>query len=485
MYLTLAKVLSKHLSPLKRTKMICTIGPASDNVDILSQHLKNGMNICRINFSHDNHEIHGKKLQRIREAVAKNPLFGDCAVMLDTKGPEIRTGMLETPRVALKAGEEVVVTTDYEFKGNDKKFAISYGGLLNSVNVGSKILIADGNLSLTVTGVDQQKGEVRTRVDNDFLLGEKKNVNLPGAKIDIPTLGEKDADDIINFGVKNDVDMIALSFTRTANCVYQCKDLLGQKGSHIKIIPKIENYEGLENLEEILKASDGVMVARGDLGMELEPAKVFVAQKYITQVARSLRKPVIIATQMMESMTKNSRPTRAEITDVGNSVFDLNDCVMLSGETGNGIFPLESSNTMTEICKEGELNFDYDEYFQRMHYNAKNVSEALGIAAVRLAFSAESNVIVCISDNDLLVKYISHLRPNSFIIYPHSDRRILRSLQLYYGVVTVGVDQGDLKDKNKLIEKCLQQVADLDLMQFTRTVIIADDNTDELAIMKN
>ena len=485
MHLTLAKVLSKHVNPLKKTKMICTIGPSSDNIDIISQHLKNGMNVCRINFSHDDHEIHGKKLQRIREAFIKNPLYSDCAIMLDTKGPEIRTGLLETPKISLKTGDIITVTTDYTVKGNNQKISMSYEGLFRSVTVGSKILIADGNLSLTVLEMDPKQKELKARVENDFLLGEKKNVNLPGAKIDIPTLGEKDAHDIINFGIKNDVDMIALSFTRTANCIYQCKELLGQKGSHIKIIPKIENYEGLENLEEILKASDGVMVARGDLGMELEPAKVFVAQKYITQVARSLRKPAIIATQMLESMTKNSRPTRAEITDVGNSVFDLNDCVMLSGETGNGIFPLESSKTMTEICKEGELNFDYYEYFQKARHHAQNMIEALGIAAVKLSFSAESNVILCLSNDDALVKYLSFLRPNAFIIYPHSDKKLLKSLQLYFGVVTVNVEESDFQNKQKLIQKCIERVNDFKLMQFSKAIIVADGNNDELQIVKN
>ena len=244
--LNLSKIFAKNLNPLKRTKMICTIGPTSDKVDVLSAHLKNQMNVCRLNFSHDNHEVHSKKIDKVKEAIKMNPQNDDVAIMIDTKGPEIRTGYLQTKKIQLEAGQEIIVTTDYDIKGDSNKISVSYGDLATTVDVGSKILIADGNLSLEVKEVDRKGGEVKAVVLNDFLLGEKKNVNLPGAKITLPTITEKDEYDIVDFSSKNEVDMVALSFARSAECIRSCRALLGEKGKHIKIIPKIENQEGLE-----------------------------------------------------------------------------------------------------------------------------------------------------------------------------------------------------------------------------------------------
>ena len=483
MDLSLDKVLFEPLKPLKRTKMVCTIGPTCDDVDTLHQLLRNGMNMCRMNFSHGDHEGHKQKLTKIREALATDPSFEDCAIILDTKGAEIRTGLLEVPNVPLNAGDDVIVTTDYSFKGNNKKFAISYPDLLDSVDVGSDILIADSNLTLTVSEINKPKGELKARIGNDFVLGEKKNVSLPGVKIHLPTIGEKDVHDIVNFGVKYDVDIIALSFTKSPDCIRQCRDLLGQKGSHIRIVAKIENFDGLTNLEHIVKAADGIMIDRGDLSMAIEISKVFTAQKYITQVARAHRKPIIIATQMLESMTKNSRPTKAEITDIGNAVFDLNDCVMLSGETGNGLFPLESCKTMTQICKEAELNFNYHEYFQSQKHKAGNHVEALGLAAVQLAFSTNADAIFCFSEDDALVKYMSYLRPSTPIIYPHFNRRTIRALQPYYGVITVSVDKLDYNNNNNLVSKCLERAKALELMENGKGVIMVDSKEFRVSIL--
>jgi pyruvate kinase len=478
---------NKQLPILKKTKMVCTIGPTSDDVNVVTQLLKNGLNVCRINFSHDDHEVHYKKLLRIREAIVNTNSMGNVAIMLDTKGPEIRTGFLATPKIELKAGQSIMLTSDYSIKGNPELLALSYEHLYDSVFVNGKILIADGNLSLQVIEKDPKTRTVVAKVLNDFVLGEKKNVNLPGVKVQIPVISEKDRIDLIDFGLKHDVDMIALSFTRTANCIHMCKEVLGEKGKHIKIIPKIENQEGLENLDEILKVSDGVMIARGDLGMEMEPAKLFIAQKYITQKAREHKKPVIVATQMLESMTQNARPTRAEITDVGQAVFDFNDCTMLSGETGNGKFPVVSVSTMSDICKEAENHLDYEAEFNSRFNKAdySNAKEnALAIAAVKLAFSSESNCIICLSENDLLVREISALRPNAFIFYPHSNERLLRSLQVHFGVITVKTAQPkNPKESNESIQAVKNRIKDLKMDQNFKSIVVVNGDSNEILLM--
>jgi len=488
MRVNLNKILwQRKLPALKKTKMICTIGPSSDNVDVVDSLLKNGMNVCRINFSHDDHTIHYNKLLRIREAVARNPQFGNTAILLDTKGPEIRTGFLSTPKIELKAGNKIKLTSDYTVKGTPDLLALSYEHLYDSTFVGGKILIADGNLGLEVIEKNAKDKTVTAKILNDFILGEKKNVNLPGVKVNIPVISQKDKIDLIDFGLTHDVDMVALSFTRTANCVNMCKDVLGEKGKHIKIIPKIENQEGLENLDEILKVSDGVMIARGDLGMEMDPSKLFLAQKYITQKARQHKKPVIVATQMLESMTKNARPTRAEITDVGQAVFDFNDCTMLSGETGNGSFPQVSVQTMAEICKEAEFHLDYESEFNA-RFNIEDVSShpdnPLAIAAVKLAFSSETECIICLSKDDALVREISALRPNAFIFYPHSSERLLRGLQVHFGVVTVSVSDKTFADNQSSIDAVKQRIKALGMESAFKNVVLVNGNNNQISLQK-
>lgn len=473
----LSKILSKSLWPLKKTKVIATIGPASDNIEILNKHLKNGMNVCRINFSHDDHEIQYNKFLTIKKAIKNNALYNNTAVMLDTKGPEIRTGKLvDSKKINLKKGNKLILTGDINFKGNENKIAISYDKIVSSINIDSRILIADGLLSLKVTGKSREKNEVYTIIQNDFILGEKKNVNLPKIKLEIDTITEKDRHDIVDFGVKHGVDFIALSFTRTAQCIQNCRKIMGEKGKKIGIIAKIENHEGLENIEEILKVSDGIMIARGDLGMELKPQQLFVVQKYLTQKAHEFKKPVIVATQMLESMTTNKRPTRAEITDVGNAVFDQNDAVMLSGETGNGDNPVLSVETMTKICGHTEWNFKYDEIFNQKIVVPKNNLEALAIASVRQSFSLQSGYIVVMSQKPDLVKFLSFLKPMCYIVYPHHDEAVLRSLQVYYGVVTVDVAEKGFDDKEAVLKSVKRRMSELGIEEISDSNILIESN---------
>jgi len=321
-YISVDTVKKPTMIQNRRTKIICTLGPACWEVPQLEQLIEAGMNVARFNFSHGDHEGHKACLDRLRQA-AKN-MNQNVAVLLDTKGPEIRTGFFAdgAKSINLIKGEELILTSDYSFKGDSKKLACSYSKLASSVGPGQSILIADGSLVLTVISCNEATGEVVTRVENNAKIGERKNMNLPGVVVDLPTLTEKDIDDIVNWGIKHEVDFIAASFVRKASDV-QCirKILADNNGSGIKIISKIENQEGMENYIDILQVTDGIMVARGDLGMEIPPEKVFLAQKYMIREANIAGKPVVTATQMLESMITNPRVNFDEMyQSVRNSV---------------------------------------------------------------------------------------------------------------------------------------------------------------------
>lgn len=276
------------------------------------------------------------------------------AVLLDTKGPEIRSGFFanDASKIELVKGGTIILTSDYSFKGDSRKLACSYSQLAKSVTPGQQILVADGSLVLTVLSTDIPRGEVNCRIENNAAIGERKNMNLPGVIVDLPTFTEKDVDDIVNFGIKHNVDFIAASFVRKGDDVRNLRKLLADNGGQkIKIICKIENLEGLDNYQDILAATDSIMVARGDLGMEIPPSKVFLAQKMMIREANIAGKPVVTATQMLESMITNPRPTRAECSDVANAIYDGSDCVMLSGETANGPYFAQAVKVMARTCK--------------------------------------------------------------------------------------------------------------------------------------
>lgn len=351
----------------RKSKIICTIGPACWDIPTLRQLLRAGMNVARLNFSHGDHKGHGETVKKLREAFALEKEY-PCAILLDTKGPEIRTGFFAdgVKTITLKAGQDFEITTDYEFKGDSTKMACSYPSLTTSLKVGSEILVADGSLVLRVKEI--KDNSVITEALNNATIGERKNMNLPGAEIKLPTVTDKDKEDIQKFALDYSVDWIALSFARRASDIETVRDLLGPRGSEIKIISKIENQEGLHNYDDILEASDAIMVARGDLGMEIPPQKVFVAQKFMVIKAIKAGKPIVTATQMMESMINNPRPTRAEASDVANAIIDGSDGTMLSGETANGSFPVQCVETMSKICVEAEECTDRKEQFwQRIH----------------------------------------------------------------------------------------------------------------------
>lgn len=403
-----------------KTKIVCTIGPSCWSEEKLGELIDAGMNIARLNFSHGDHSSHGETLCRLRAASASRPQK-NVAVMLDTKGPEIRTGFLKSKdTITIKKGSTIELTTDYDFIGDETKLAVSYPELPQSVSVGGPILIADGSLVLKCTQVCENS--IFAVAENTATIGERKNMNLPGAKILLPTLTSRDEDDLVNFGLVQGVDFIAASFVRTGADIEKIRSVLGPRGRAMKIIAKIESQEGLENYDEILAHTDGIMVARGDLGMEIPPEKVFLAQKMMIRKANIAGKPVITATQMLESMIKNPRPTRAECTDVANAVLDGTDCVMLSGETANGEYPVDAVQMMSKICVQAEGAIQYDELYQALRNSvletsgAMSTQEAIASSAVKTAIDICAKMIVVLTETGTTARLISKYRPSQPIL---------------------------------------------------------------------
>ncbi|EFJ41139.1 cytosolic pyruvate kinase [Volvox carteri f. nagariensis] len=394
-------------------QVVCTLGPKSRSVEVLEELLRAGMSVARFNFSHGSHDYHQETLDNLRIAMNNTKLM--CAAMLDTKGPEIRTGTLKDGKpVQLTAGREVTITTDYAQPGDENTIAMSYKKLAHDVKPGSQILCADGSIVLEVISTDPAAGTVRARCMNSAMLGERKNVNLPGVVVDLPTLTEKDVDDIIHWAIPNDIDFIAASFVRKGSDIDTIRQVLGERGRFIKIISKVENQEGIQNFDDILLKTDAVMVARGDLGMEIPTEKIFLAQKMMIQKCNYAGKPVITATQMLESMIKNPRPTRAEATDVANAVLDGTDCVMLSGETAAGNFPVEAVKVMTKICREAEASLDYYAMFKNILKQAPmpmSPLESLASSAVRTAHKVHASLIVVLTREGSTARLVAKYRP--------------------------------------------------------------------------
>ena len=401
-----------------KTKIICTLGPVSRDVAKVEEMLKAGMNIARFNFSHGTHEYHQETLDNVRQA-SKNTGIR-CGILLDTKGPEIRTGMLaHGGPVMLEKDSEITLTTDYNVKGNEKLIAVSYASLAKDVHPGSQILCADGSITFTVLSCNEKAGTVQVRCENSAKLGERKNMNLPGVNVDLPTITEKDRTDLIDWGVKNKVDFIAASFVRKGSDVDYIRKVLGSAAKDIHIISKVENMEGLDNFNDIVAASDGVMVARGDLGMEIKMEQIFLAQKRMIKRCNEAGTPVITATQMLESMTGAPRPTRAEATDVANSVLDGTDCVMLSGETAAGCYPVEAVSIMTDICREAEAYVDNYAVFKHLIDHQPipmDTLESLASSAVRSAHKVGAELIVCLAKSGRTAQLLAKYRPNATIL---------------------------------------------------------------------
>lgn len=428
---------------MKRTKIICTMGPNTNDRALMKTLAENGMDVARFNFSHGDYEEQKMRLDLLKSI--REELKLPIAALLDTKGPEIRTGVLKDgKKVTLIEGNTYTLTTD-DIIGDETQGHITYGGLAQDVTGGNRILIDDGLIELEVLEV--KGNDIVCKIINGGELGERKGVNVPNVKVKLPALTDKDKNDI-QFGIEQGFDFIAASFVRTAAAVYEIKEILAEQGSGMSVIAKIENAEGIENLDDIIEASDGIMVARGDMGVEIPAQDVPYIQKMIIEKCNEACKSVITATQMLDSMIRNPRPTRAEVTDVANAVYDGTDAVMLSGETAMGKYPVEALTMMASIVEETEKHLDYSAYRQRKvsAVNIHNVSNAVCYSSVSTAHDLKARVIAAPSITGFTARLLSKWRPESLIVGLSPSGSALRQMQLYWGVMPLHAKRAESTD---------------------------------------
>ncbi len=421
---------------IKKTKIVCTVGPSTDTKDSIIELLNSGMNVMRLNFSHGNYNDHKRYINNLKLAISITGKYA--AILLDTKGPEIRT-------LKLKDSKEVILHTnqlfsficnDVNYIGNEKKIGVSYKKLFTNVKVGSLILVDDGLISMEVIDINFKLGEVICKVLNSGVLGENKGINLPNISIDLPSLDERDKRDLI-FGCKNKVDFIAVSFVRTYKDILKIRKFLDLNGGeNIQIISKIESREGLKNFDEIINVSDGIMVARGDLGVEIPTEDVIFAQKMIIKKCNLNKKIVITATQMLESMIKNPRPTRAESGDVANAILDGTDAVMLSGESAKGNYPIEAVKTMCSICERADSSMiNYIPYYEEENNKIMSISEAICKSSVDISRKLNSPLILVFTKRGKSARLIRKYFPKSLILALTDSNIVFKQLLLTKGVI--------------------------------------------------
>lgn len=414
---------------MKKTKIICTLGPATDKKDLLVNMINAGMDLARFNFSHGSHEECEARLNLLKEAVKETGKV--VGYVADTKGPEMRLGLFKGDRTTLVPGHEFILTTD-DVEGTAEKAHVNYAGLPEEVNKGDTILLNDGKLSLEVKSTTDK--EIRTVVVNGGEISSRKRVAVPGAFLKLPFLSDADRSDI-TFAAQHGMDYVAASFVRNAHDAMEIRRLLESLGSHMGIIAKIENQEGVDNIDEILQVVDGVMVARGDLGVEIPMEDVPIVQKQIIAKCNAVGKPVVTATQMLESMITNYRATRAEANDIANSIFDGTDAIMLSGETASGAYPLEAVQTMARIAKRTEEAIDYVHVFQHKGIGAQvQMTDAISHATVQIAQELEANAIMSITESGYTARMVAKYRPKATVIGVSPVEESLRRMTLYWGV---------------------------------------------------
>ena len=416
---------------LRKTKVICTLGPAVDDEELIRKLIRAGMDAARFNFSHGDHEEHLQRLNKLNNV--RDAMSRPVATILDTKGPEIRIKSFDTKSITLEAGASFTLTTR-EAAGNAGLVSVTYPDLHKEVGPGQEILIDDGLVALKVDRIEGQ--DIHCTVENGGTLSANKSINIPGVKIHLPALTEKDVSDI-KFGVEHDFDFIAASFVRRAADVQAVREVLDQFGGQdVKIIAKIENQEGVDNIDEILAAADGVMVARGDLGVEIPAARVPILQKQIIRKGLRLGKPVITATQMLDSMIRNPRPTRAEVSDVANAVFDGTSCVMLSGETASGKYPIEALSTMVNTVTAAEEAIDYWGRFRERSLLpvVSGISDAITHSCCLTAMDLNASAILAATRSGYTAKVISRFRPACPIVALCQNESTRRQLAISWGV---------------------------------------------------
>lgn len=417
---------------MRKTKIVCTIGPASESPEMLDQLIEAGMNVARLNFSHGDHEDHAIRIAAIRDASER--MKKTVGILLDTKGPEIRTHSMENGELHLVAGQVIDISMT-EVVGNEARFSVTYDQLIEDVNQNDRILLDDGLIELRVLAKDLEQGLIHTIVENAGILKNKKGVNVPGVSVKLPGITDKDASDIL-FGIEQGVDFIAASFVRTAKDVLEIRELLEQnEGGHIQIIPKIENQEGVDNIDDIIEVSDGLMVARGDLGVEIPAEEVPLVQKSLIRKCNQVGKPVITATQMLDSMQRNPRPTRAEASDVANAILDGTDAIMLSGETAAGLYPVESVATMNKIADRTENALNYRAIVtQRSREKEANMTEAISQAVAHTSINLGVKAVLAPTESGNTARMIAKYRPGVSIIAVTSQPTTAQKLTLVWGV---------------------------------------------------
>ncbi len=419
---------------MRKTKIICTIGPASESEEKLRELMIAGMNVARFNFSHGSHEEHKKKFDRVIKI--SNELGIPVATLLDTKGPEIRLKDIEGGKIELVAGQKFILTTE-DILGNNEKVSITYKNLKNDISAGTTILIDDGLIEMVVDSIEET--DIICTVVNGGPISNHKGVNVPGAVLSMPYISEVDRSDIM-FGCDMGFDFIAASFVRCKEDILEVRKILDEHNSHMKIIAKIENMQGIENLEDILTVSDGIMVARGDMGVEIPMEEVPVVQKRMIKMAEAQGKHVVTATQMLDSMIKNPRPTRAEVADVANAIYDGTTAIMLSGESAAGLYPVEAVKTMSQIAERAEQDIDYNSRMKRReHIDSFDVTTAISHATCTTAMDLKVAAIITVTISGFTAGMISRYKPSCPIIACSVSPRICRQLSLSWGVTPIWI----------------------------------------------
>ena len=434
---------------MRKTKIVCTLGPATDRDGVLRELLLAGMDVARFNFSHGSHEEHKGRLDALK--ALREELHLPVAAMLDTKGPEIRLRTFAKGSVQLRTGQEFTLTTE-DIVGDESRCAITYGELPQDVKPGQTILLDDGLVRLTV--LETTASTIRCRVENDGVMKNRKGVNVPNVRLSMPYMSQRDREDIL-FGIQQSFDYIAASFVRTAADVREIRRLLDEQNSNIQIIAKIENQEGVSNLADILAAADGVMVARGDMGVEIDFTEIPIIQKDMIAQCVAAGKPVITATQMLDSMIEHPRPTRAEITDVANAIYDGTSAIMLSGETAAGKYPVEAVRTMDAIAQRTESDINYAKRMRNMANQGRlSIAAATAHAACTTAMDIGADAILTVSKSGTTAKLVSRFRPGTTVVALLMEPQVQRQMALYWGVVPLTMPQASSTDE--LVEFAVQ-----------------------------
>ncbi|MDW7670937.1 MAG: pyruvate kinase [Bacillota bacterium] len=452
---------------MKKTKIVCTLGPASESKEVFEQLVIHGLNVARLNFSHGTHEEHQARIDTIK--AVRREMNIPVAILLDTKGPEIRTGKFAEPEVTLDEGQDFVITTR-DVLGDNAICNVSYENLPGDVKKGNIILIDDGLVAMEVMEI-RDKTDILCRVLNGGVVKNHKGVNIPGVRINLPAITDKDREDI-EFGIRNNIDFIAASFVRKAADVIAIREILEQNDAgFIHIISKIENQEGMDNLDEIIAASDGIMVARGDLGVEIPTEEIPHAQKTMIKKCNRVGKPVITATQMLDSMIRNPRPTRAEVTDVANAIFDGTDAIMLSGETAAGKYPVEAVEMMSVIAKRTEAAIDYRGLLRSKDIEKEtSITDAISNATCNIAQDLGASAIVTATSSGHTARMVSKFRPAQIIVAATTDKRVTRQLSLSWG--TYSVLTKHLLSTDDIIDSSISKALECELIHHGDLVVI-------------